>query len=226
MKYLDEGVHSGDSPATYWNVEEGIIKGNDGSGLPAKTGYFSRDDFDIHNAKIVVSQGSNVQATLMAVTPDQSTSGVSSMSENRTSGIRSEPSVTFPAGLPSQSIIQDRLIRDGHFTSSPKLDKTKSETIRDNSQDISLVSSISAPFELRPKAYDDTVISEQTTFVDESDGENLNAQAERLHQSDGAAQLIRMRQGQSTNMTNPAMLPPETNTALPMPRGQFSKYQV
>ena len=225
MKFVDEGIQLGDSPATYWNVENGVIHSiSGGSGkISENSGYFSRDDFDSRLATTAATQGSNVQATLMAVTRNQSTSGVSSVSENQVSGIRS---VTYPTGMPSQSVIQDRLLRDGHFTSSPKLDKTRSETIPDNSQDISLVSSISAPFELRPKAYDDTVINEQTTFVDESDGENLNAQVQRLYQSDGAAQLISMRQSQSTNMTNPAMLPHQPGTSVPSSREQVNRPQV
>ena len=88
------------------------------------------------------------------------------------------------------------------------------------------MSSISAPFELRPKAYDDSVLSAQTSFVDENNGEDVTNGIEnhRLHQSDGAAQLISLRQSQSTNMANPSFgsVFPLSETQAGAPVGSFT----
>ena len=207
----DEGIRLGDSPTQYWNVENDTIKStsNDRGNMALMNNqYFLRDDFDARIAATVATQGSNVQAILMSGghnLPQTGNHSLSTTSDQQVSQMRSVSSVANTEGLPSQTVIQDRLLRDGHFTSSPKLDRSKTAR-RDNTEDISLVSSISAPFELRPKAYDDSVLSEQTPFIDENNGEDVinGIENQRLHQSDGAAQLISLRQSQSTSMANPS----------------------
>ena len=198
------------------------------------TQYSSRDDFDARIATTVATQGSDVEAVLMSMSvgdslPQTGNNSLLTTSDQQMSQMRSIPSVTNTEGLPSQTIIQDRLLRDGHFTSSPKLDGSKTAH-RDKSQDISLVSSISAPFELRPKTYDDSVLSEQTTFVDENNGEDMTTgiESRRLHQSDGAAQLISLRQSQSRNMANPSFgsVFPLSETQAGGPVGSFTYKQL
>lgn len=232
---LGESVRQSGSPATYWDMENSTIR-NVSSGKAenedADAKYFSRDDFTSRIAKTIATRGANVQATLMSInrcqtaTSGQSTSGTSTLPENHISEMRSEPLLTYPDGVPSQSVIQDRMLRGEHFTSSPKMSNSTKVVGRDCSQDISLVSSISAPFELRPKAYDDTVISEQSTFMDNVDSREQSTAAvenQRLHHSDGAAQLISMRQSQSRNMTNPAVLPSQPISSVPVSNTQTLK---
>ena len=94
------------------------------------TQYSSKDDFDARIATTVATQGSNVQAALMAMSlsdnlPQTGNHSLSTTSDQQMSQMRAISSVTNTEGLPSQTIIQDRLLRDGHFTSSPKLDGSK-----------------------------------------------------------------------------------------------------
>ncbi len=244
MFTTDEGIQLGDSPSIYWTVKGDQIQSSSQQRrqlreelekqdiLAAGPQYFSRDMFDVRPVTGIQQHVDNIRASFNNTDQSLSQSGMQS-----TSGIGSG-SGSAPAGMSttlsdrevsSQQVIQDRMLRENLFASHPPAMTRSLSAPPESVTDVSNVgesSVMSAPFELRPKAYDDTLTTDQnTSFDDETENnenipprqEDVNHQQllnhqQQLHQSDGAAQLISMRQSQSLNTSYPSTVSVQPHT--------------
>ncbi len=170
---------SDDSPASHWNVDQRTVK-KQPSDL-AKELYASQDksvarrDYDSLIAQL--------RSESQSISPDY----LSYSTSDTTSRLLSEMSQSqYNPSIMSQDRSRTKpSARQDHFTSSPKL-RTNSRVVapgEDDSQDVSLVSSIAAPFELRPKAYDDSVLTERNTTVGGSDLEEHSPHLQKRQRS-------------------------------------------
>ncbi len=240
----------GDSPSIYWTVKGDQIQSSSEQMrqlreemekqdiLAAGAQYFSRDMFNPRPVTAIQQHVENIRASFNNTDQSFSQSGMQNTSGMQsTSGIGSG-SGSVPTGMSttlsdrevsSQQIIQDRMLRENPFASNPPVMTRSLSAPAENLTDISNMgesSVMSAPFELRPKAYDDTLTTEQNTSFEDNTENNENipprqeaineqqllSQQQRLHQSDGAAQLISMRQSQSLNTSYPSTVSVQQHT--------------